>query len=63
MRETIETFMVFNFQADFRIPSPPKLITISGIITATALNIHRAFVDHLRVMYNIATVYSVVICN
>jgi len=61
--KTIKEFMVIKFQTDFRIHCPPKQITISCIITATALNIHRAVVDHLSVMCNTATVYSVVIRN
>jgi len=53
--------MVISFQTDFQIHCPPKQIMLSEIITATALHIHRAAVDHLSVMCNTATVYSVVI--
>jgi hypothetical protein len=53
--------MVISFQTGFQIHCPPKQITISEIITATALNNHRAVVDHLSVMCNTVTVYSVVI--
>jgi hypothetical protein len=51
--------MVVSFSMDLRIYCPKKQIKMYDIITATALDIHRAVVDHLRVIYNNATVYSV----
>jgi hypothetical protein len=63
MTKIIKAYMVINFPTDLRIHCAPKQIAMSGIITATSLNIHTVVVDHLRVMCNTAPVYSVVICN
>lgn len=59
MTKTIKAFMVVSFSMALRIHCPPKQIKLSNIITGTALDIHRAVVDHLRVIYKNATLYSV----